>query len=342
MTQATTEDKNSHPAMTYRHLGASNVMISAIGLGCMGMSEFYGARNDDESIRTIHRALDIGVNFLDTADVYGMGHNEELVGRAIKQRRDEVVLATKFGNVRDANGAWTDVSGKPEYVMKQCDASLKRLGVDYIDLYYQHRVDPNVPIEETVGAMKRLVELGKVKFIGLSEAAPATIRRAHKVHPISALQTEYSLWSRDPEAHLIPLCNELAITFVPYSPLGRGFLTGSIQKVEDLKNDDYRRNAPRFQGENLSKNIEIADRVRALATRKGCTPAQLALAWLLAQGDHIVPIPGTKKVERLNENAAAATLQLSDKEIAEIGEAIPPGSAAGERYSEGAMKRVNL
>jgi len=328
--------------MTYRHLGASNVMISAIGLGCMGMSEFYGARNDDESIRTIHRALDIGVNFLDTADVYGMGHNEELVGRAIKQRRDEVVLATKFGNVRDANGAWIDVSGKPEYVMKQCDASLQRLGVDHIDLYYQHRVDPNVPIEETVGAMKRLVEVGKVKYIGLSEAAPATIRRAHKVHPISALQTEYSLWSRDPEAHLIPLCKELAITFVPYSPLGRGFLTGSIQKLEDLKDDDYRRNAPRFQCENLSKNIEIADRVRALAQRKGCTPAQLALAWLLAQGDHIVPIPGTKKVERLNENAAAATLQLSKKEVEEIGEAIPPGAAAGDRYSEGAMKRVNL
>jgi aryl-alcohol dehydrogenase-like predicted oxidoreductase len=339
-----TKDRSStsHPPMTYRRLGATNVMISAIGLGCMGMSEFYGPRNDEESIRTIHHALDIDVNFLDTADVYGMGHNEELVGRAIGQRRDEVVLATKFGNVRDANGAWIDVSGKPEYVAKQCDSSLKRLGVDHIDLYYQHRVDVNVPIEETVGAMKRLVEVGKVKYIGLSEAAPATVKRAHKVHPISALQTEYSLWTRDPEAQIIPLCRELNITFVAYSPLGRGFLTGSIKRPEDLKPDDYRRNAPRFQGENLQKNIEIAERVRQFAARKSWTPAQLALAWLLAQGEHIVAIPGTKKVERLNENAAAATMNLDPQELAEIGEAIPAGAAAGERYAEGAMRRVNL
>lgn len=340
-----TKDRR-HPgvatAMEYRRLGRTTVEVSAVGLGCMGMSEFYGPRDDEQSIATMHHALDIGINFLDTADVYGMGHNEQLVGRAIKNRRDEVVLATKFGNVRDAQGNWVDVNGRPDYVKQACDVSLRRLGVDHIDLYYQHRVDTNVPIEETIGAMAELVQAGKVRFLGLSEAAPATIRRAYKVHPIAALQTEYSLWTRDPEQDVLPTCRELGITFVAYSPLGRGFLSGTIQRPEDLAPDDYRRNTPRFQGDNLRKNIELADRVRRIAGEKSCTPSQLALAWLLAQGEDIVPIPGTKRRKYLDENAGAVSLKLQARDLERISEELPPGAASGERYSEPAMKRVHL
>src|SRR6266404_4443990 len=324
--------------MHQRTLG-DGLKVSALGLGCMGMSEFYGHGDDRESIAVIHRAIEIGMNFLDTADVYGRGHNEKLVGEAIRDRREKVVLATKFGNVRGPDGAWLGVNGRPEYVYQACDASLQRLGIEVIDLYYQHRVDTDTPIEETVGAMKHLVEQGKVRHLGLSEAKPDTIRRAQKVHPIAALQSEYSLWTRDVEAEILPVCRELGIGFVPYSPLGRGFLTSKFKKPEDLSSDDVRRNHPRFAGENLDRNLQLAQRVERLAARKGCTPAQLALAWLLAQGEDIVPIPGTKHIARLEENAAAADIRLTVAELKEIEAAFPPGAAAGARYPEPAMKR---
>jgi aryl-alcohol dehydrogenase-like predicted oxidoreductase len=307
----------------------------------MGMSEFYGACDDQESMATIHRALDLGVNFFDTADMYGCGENERLVGGAIKGRRRELVLATKFGNVRDGNGNFLGVNGRPEYVRRCCDASLQRLGVDEIDLYYQHRVDPQVPIEETVGAMSELIRTGKVHYLGLSEAAPATIRRAMKVHPISALQTEYSLWTRDVEAEILPLCRELKIGFVAYSPLGRGFLTGKFKQPDDLAPDDRRRIFPRFQGAQFDQNRKLAERVEALAKHKQCTPAQLVLAWVLAQGNDIVPIPGTKRRRYLEENVAALGVELSPPEIEEIAALLPPGAAAGPRYPEPAMQAVN-
>ncbi len=327
--------------MQHRRLGRSDVKVSAVGLGCMGMSEFYGPRDDGESLQVIHRALDLGVNFLDTADVYGNGRNEQLVGRALKGRRDQALLATKFGNVRDTAGNFLAINGRPEYVRQACDASLRRLGVEHIDLYYQHRVDPTVPIEETVGAMARLVEEGKVRFLGLSEAAPATLRRAHKTHPISALQTEYSLWSRDPETEILSTCRELGITFVAYSPLGRGFLSGKIKSPDDLAPDDWRRMNPRFQGANFQKNLDLVRRVEAMAREKGVTPAQLALAWVLAQGQDIVPIPGASRISHLEENIAAAEIALSRDDLARLDEILPLGAAAGQRYPEGGMKVVN-
>ena len=324
--------------MQTRRLG-QGLEVSALGLGCMGMSEFYGTADEGEAIATIHRAIELGITFLDTADMYGPFTNERLVGRAIADRRDQVVLATKFGNERNEDGSWVGINGSPDYVHKACDASLERLGVDHIDLYYQHRVDLNTPIEETVGAMKELVEAGKVRHLGLSEAAPGTIRRANAVHPITALQTEYSLWERDPEDEIFPTVRELGIGFVAYSPLGRGFLSGQIKSIDDLDENDFRRRGPRFQGENFQKNLDLVAQVDGIAAEKGVTASQLALAWVLAQGDDIVPIPGTKRVKYVEENAKAAEIELTDDDLRRLEDAFPKGATAGDRYPD--MSTVN-
>lgn len=327
--------------MKQKNLGRQGLVVSELGLGCMGMSDFYAGRDEAESLATLERALELGITFFDTADIYGPRTNEELLSRFLRTRREQVVVATKFGNVRGPTGEWLGVNGRPEYVRQACEGSLRRLAIDCIDLYYQHRVDPKVPIEETVGAMAALVREGKVRFLGLSEAAPATIRRAHKVHAISALQSEYSLWTRDPEAEVLPTVRELGIGFVPYSPLGRGFLTGRFNSPDDLEGDDSRRNHPRFQGENFAKNLQLVERIREIAREKNCTPAQLALAWVLAQDEQLVPIPGTKRRHTLEENIGALQVQLSADDLRRIGDAIPPGATAGNRYPTPAMAALN-
>jgi aryl-alcohol dehydrogenase-like predicted oxidoreductase len=327
--------------METRKLGSQGLEVSKLGLGCMGMSEFYGTGDEDESIATIHRSIELGMTFLDTADMYGPFTNERLVGQAIRGRRDQVILATKFGNQRAEDGTSLGVNGRPGYVYRACDDSLRRLGVDHIDLYYQHRVDQTVPIEETVGAMARLIERGKVRHLGLSEAAPATIRRAHREHPITALQTEYSLWTRDPEDEVLPVCRELAIGFVAYSPLGRGFLTGRFRTIDDLPPDDYRRNTPRFQGDNFRKNLELVEKVEAIAKRKRCTASQLAIAWVQAQGEDIVALFGTKRRKYLEENIRALEVELTAADLEEIDDVAPKGVAAGERYNEASMRTID-